>query len=193
MQKKSTSQSGMVILRGVFGCALFSIILGLGPLSFVSFAATPSSGTLTPTSGDIHYTDGPLVTNETGLIGPPDCTVPNSCSDFMLTVDASSVAATKDILIQGTWTPTQDDFDMFIENADGSVVVAQNASTSNPSAVILPIPANGTVVYHIFIVASVGTGTLDGLVKLIDKPAPFNQGPGPLPRYINYPSGSNQS
>src|SRR5438105_10260345 len=155
-------------------------------------APTPASGTLSPGNPTITYSDGPLVTNETGLLGPPDCTVPNSCSDFTLTVNAASVAATKEILIQGTWTPTQDDFDMFILDASGTIEVAQNASTSNPSAVILPIPADGTV-YHIVIVASVGTGTLDGLVKLIDKPSSFNQGPGPFPRYMNYPAGSNQA
>src|SRR5438477_3084678 len=137
MLRKSTSRSGLLILRGAIICALFSIALVLGTFSFHSFATpSPVSGTLTPTSGPITYTDGPLVTNETGLLGPPLCTVPNSCSDFTLTVNASAVAATKEILIQGTWTPTQDDFDMFILDASGTIEVAQNASTSNPSAVI---------------------------------------------------------
>src|SRR5207302_1234877 len=66
------------------------------------------------------------------------------------------------------------------------------ASTANPSAIILPIPADGTV-YHIFILASIGAGNVDGLVKLIDIPAPVNQGPGVPPRYMNYPSGSGQA
>jgi hypothetical protein len=156
---------------------------------------TPSGGTLSPGNPTITYTDT-LVENTTGVVGAPICTVPNTCSDFRLTVNAASVAATKEILIEGTWTPAQDDFDIYIEgdvggNADGQVI-AQNPSTANPSALILPIPADGTV-YHIFILASVGAGNLNGLVKLIDIPNPVNQGPGVPPRYMNYPAGSSQA
>ncbi|MEY2545549.1 MAG: hypothetical protein QOG48_666 [Verrucomicrobiota bacterium] len=155
--------------------------------------ATPASGTLTPTSGPIAYTDT-LVENTTGVVGAPICPAANTCSDFKLTINASSVAATKRLFIQGKWTPTQNDFDMYIETDNAGTpsgtVVVQNSSTANPSAIILPIPADGTV-YHIFILASVGAGTVDGLVQLIDAPVPVNQGAGAPPRYMNYqaPSG----
>ena len=190
MKKNSVSQSGIFnprILLAFLFCAVAAL---LGTFSFRSFAATPSSGTLSPANPTITYTDT-LVTNTTGVLGPPVCTVPNTCSDFTLTVNAHSVAATKQILIEGTWTPAQNDFDMYIEDTNGNVIV-QNASTANPSAIILPIPADGTV-YHIFIEASVGAGNLNGLVQLIDIPAPVNQGPGAPPRYMNYPSGSSQA
>lgn len=104
---------------------------------------------------------------------------------------AASVAATQDILIEGTWTPTQNDFDYFIENTSGQVIAA-NQSTANPSALILPIPADGTI-YHIVTEASLGAGNLSFVVKLIDKPNPVNQGPGAPPRYMNYPSGATQA
>jgi hypothetical protein len=109
----------------------------------------------------------------------------------MLTVSANSVATTKEIFIEGTWTPVQNDFDIYIEDVGGAVI-AQNSSTANPSALILPIPADGTV-YHIFILASVGAGNLSVLVKLIDIPNPVNQGPGAPPRYMNYPAGASQA
>jgi len=130
------------------------------------------------------------------VVGAPICTVPNTCSDFKLTVNAHSVAATKQIFIEGTWTPAQNDFDIYIEGDNAGVangqVIAQNSSTANPSALILPIPADGTV-YHIFILASVGAGNVNGLVKLIDIPNPVNQGPGAPPRYMNYPAGAGQA
>ena len=153
--------------------------------------ATPGSGTLSPANPEITYTDT-LVTNTTGsLLGEPVCVAPNTCSDFTLTVNAQSVAATKEILIEGAWFPPQNDFDMFITNAAGTVI-ASNLQTANPSTIILPVPADGTV-YHIIIEASVGAGNLEGLVKLIDIPAPINQGPGAPPRYMIYPAGPGQA
>src|SRR2546423_10718448 len=89
---------------------------------------TPPSGTLSPGNPTITYTDGPLITNTTGLLGPPICSAPGLCSDFQLTVDAASVAATQEILIEGTWTPAQNDFDYFIENLSGQVIAAQQST-----------------------------------------------------------------
>jgi PKD repeat protein len=153
--------------------------------------ATPGSGTLSPANPTITYTDT-LVTNTTGsVLGEPVCVAPNTCSDFTLTVNAQSVAATKEVLIEGAWFPPQNDFDIFITNAGGTVI-ASNLQTANPSTIILPVPADGTV-YHIIIEASVGAGTLEGLVKLIDIPAPINQGPGAPPRYMIYPAGPGQA
>src|SRR5205085_3467206 len=158
----------------------------------VPTAPTPASATLSPANPVINYTDGPLVTNTTGAVnGAPICAAPNTCSDFMLTINAHSVAATKEILIEGTWTPAQNDFDMYIEDTSGNVFAA-NSSTANPSAIILPVPADGTV-WHIVIEASVGAGNLAGLVELIDIPTPVNQGPGIPPRYMNYPAGATQA
>src|SRR5438270_3870242 len=157
----------------------------------VPTAPTPASGTLSPANPTITYTDGPLVPNTTGLLGPPVCSAPGLCSDFQLTVMAASVAATQEIYIEGTWTPTQNDFDYFIENTSGQVIAA-NQSTANPSALILPIPADGTI-YHIVTEASLGAGNLSFVVKLINKPNPVNQGAGVPPRYLNYPSGASQA
>src|ERR1700726_2196024 len=215
MKKHSSSTSGFITKRKAFAVLLCVSGFSLAMLAFagssapslqisktkhpatpspsapaVPSAPTPASGTLSPANPTITYTDT-LVENTTGVVGAPICTVPNTCSDFMLTVNAQSVAATKEIFIEGTWTPAQNDFDIYIEDTNGNVI-AQNSSTANPSALILPIPADGTV-YHIFILASVGAGNLNGLVKLIDIPAPVNQGPGAPPRYMNYPAGASQA
>jgi hypothetical protein len=53
-------------------------------------AATPSSGTLSPTSPSISYTGGPFVvpTNSSdSAAGPVDCSQTSPCEDFGLTID----------------------------------------------------------------------------------------------------------
>jgi hypothetical protein len=150
-------------------------------------AATPPSGTLDPANPTITYTDGPTAPNPTGILGAPDCTVPNSCSDFAVTVNASSLAATHNMTWVVQWTPPNVDLDIFVEDAAGNLV-ANNNSTTDPSAIILPIPANGTV-YHLVVAASVGTAPINGSVSLTTKFPAAQQGAGAPPRYINYPAG----
>jgi hypothetical protein len=60
-------------------------------LAMLSFAATPSSGTLTDTSGPVTYTAGPFfVANPTPVIevdsGPECNNQAQPCDDFALTV-----------------------------------------------------------------------------------------------------------
>src|SRR5207253_3181571 len=102
MKKNPTFQSGLFNSRILLAFLFCAVAALLGTLSFHSFATPmPPSGTLTPTNDTITYTDT-IVTNATGVVTTPVCTVPNTCSDFVLTVNAQSVAATKQILIQGT-------------------------------------------------------------------------------------------
>jgi hypothetical protein len=189
MRKHTDSHSGFFIPRIFAASILCSMGAWLTMFSLLSFAnpMPAASGTLSPGNPEITYTDT-LTTNTTGsLLGEPVCAGGDpdpTCSNFTLTVNAASLAATKEILIEGAWTPAQNDFDIFITNAAGTVI-ASNLQTANPSTIILPIPADGTV-YHIIIEASVGAGNLEVLIKLIDIPGGVNQGPGAPPRYINY-------
>src|SRR5882757_2090652 len=73
--------------------------------------ATPSGGTLDPSTPTLTYTDGPTAPNPTGVLGAPDCTVPNSCSDFVVTVNASSLSVTHNITWLVQWTPPNVDLD----------------------------------------------------------------------------------
>jgi PKD repeat protein len=154
-------------------------------------APVPPSGTLTPANPSITYTDGPLVTNPTHLVnGTPICAAPNSCSDFTLTVSASSLAATHNLSWTMQWPIVNVDSDIFILK-DGQLVAA-NIGYSDPATLALPIPADGTV-YHLITVCSAGTSLLTGTVSLTPKYPTSGQGPGAPPRYINYPSGPNQA
>src|SRR3954451_3771386 len=167
---------------------LFALLTGaLVVTQLTSATPTPGNGTLTTSAGTLTYTDGPLlIPNPTHLaLGQPDCSTPARCSDYVLTVSASSVAATKQIQIQHQWNSTSTDFDIFVEDAGGNVVQS-NASTSDPSTIILPLPSNGTV-YHIIVVLSVGAAqTFNGSISLIPIPPPVPQGAGDPPRYENY-------
>ena len=154
-------------------------------------AATPPSGTIDTTNQSLTYTDGPTAPNPTGVLGAPDCTVPNSCSDFTVTVNASSLAATKNLSWSVGWTPANVDQDIFVEDANHNLV-ANNNSTVDPSVITLPIPPNGTV-YHLVVAASVGTAPITCSVSLIDKFPAAQQGLGAPPRYINYPAGADQA
>src|ERR1051326_8911607 len=154
-------------------------------------AANPPSGTLTPENSYLVYIDGPLGPNPTGVLGAPNCAVPNSCSDFTVTVSAASVASTKNLTWVVQWSPPNVDYDIFIEDANHNLV-ANNNSTVDPSAIVLPIPPNGTV-YHLVVAASVGTAPINGTVSLTTKFPAAQQGAGAPPRYINYPAAPSQA
>ena len=72
----------------------------LAILTAVSSAASPSSGTISAASGPLSYTAGPFVVLQMnpgrGGVLTPVCQ-PNTplCDDYTLTVNAASVAATR--------------------------------------------------------------------------------------------------
>lgn len=218
MKKLISSQSALAQTRSLLGlllciASILLAVLTLAPSSAIArslhhrsskrvravpavktpapSAPTPASGTLDPGHPTITYTDGPLTPNPTGVLGAPDCTAPNSCSDFMVTVSASSLATTHNLTWIVQWTPQNVDQDIFIEDANGNLV-ANNNSTADPSAIILPIPADGTV-YHLIVSASVGTAPLNGSISLTKKFPASPPGAGAPPRYMNYPAAPNQA
>src|SRR3989442_14197799 len=91
MKKNPTSQSGLLNLRVLSALALCSLGVFIGALSF---ASTPSSGTLTNTSPPVSYSAGPFfVANPTPVIevdSGPECfgTSPPA-DDFKLTVSCT--------------------------------------------------------------------------------------------------------
>jgi hypothetical protein len=183
----------MFALRGIVACALFSIAVVFGTFSFRSFATpSPASGTLTPGTPIITYMDGPLVENPTGILGAPICPgAPNACSDFVVTINGSSLAATHNFTWSVEWPVPNVDMDIFIELPDGTLI-ANNNSTTDPSAITLPIPPDGTV-YHLIVSSSVGTSLLTGTASLTLKYPTSQQGAGAPARYINYSAGQGQA
>src|SRR6266404_9302187 len=89
MRKNPDSQSGIFHPRAFLAFILCS---AGAMLAMLSFASTPSSGTLTDTSGPISYTAGPFfVSNPTPVIeldSGPECGGSSQpCDDFALTVN----------------------------------------------------------------------------------------------------------
>src|SRR5260221_9758775 len=124
-----------------------------------AFAATPSSGTLSPATPLLTFSDGPFTganpsNNVPGSNGP-DCTlVPNSCSDFLLTVSIPAgytLLHPNDVVtVQVQWPdPTGNDFDLYIlDPATGAVAQPGSASSADPE--IAPFHVNdGTVTYRV--------------------------------------------
>src|ERR1043166_1555788 len=88
MKETPSSQSGFFNPRALVAASLCSAGL---LLAMYSFAATPSSGTLTDTSGPLNYMGGPFfVANPTPILfvdqGPECFGSAQPCDDYVLTV-----------------------------------------------------------------------------------------------------------
>ena len=194
MHKTATSQSGLFHPRTLVALSLCSIGLILARFSVAD--PVPATGTLDPEHPAITYTDGPLATNPTHLVnGVPICSAPNSCSSFIVTINASSLAATHNLTWSLQWPVVNVDCDIFLMK-DGAIntgnLIAANIGYADPSTLAVPIPAEGTK-YRLLAVSSAGTSLLTGTVKLEPKYPTSGQGPGAPPRYINYPSALGQA
>src|SRR6266581_1647516 len=159
MKTKSRCCSGFFTPRALVGFALCSTGAWL---ALLSFASTPSSGTLTNTSGPISYTAGPFfVANPTPVIevdSGPECSGSTQpCDDFKLTVTLPSgyAAAHPNAAIKFTmsWIDAgsgQSDYDLYVykgtvTNTDGSQAADyQSASSANPEVATISPVADGT-------------------------------------------------
>jgi PKD repeat protein len=209
MRKNSSSESGAFNPRVFFACILCAIGASL---AFVSFAATPPSGTLTDASGPLNYTAGPFnVANPTplpeGLDAGPECSNPTQpCDDFALTITlpAGYKAAHPNVTAKVTlsWTDAgsgNSDYDLYIykgtvTNTDGSKAADhQSASSANPEIATITPLADGTQTYTVKVVPFTPTGeTVKVKIELvggssIPSPSPGLPGSGAnVPRFFNY-------
>ena len=163
MHKQNPSQSGFFIPRIFVAFALFSASAWL---AMVSFASTPSSGTISPTSGNITYDAGPFPgQNQSPLgagqldVGPRcDGTPAFPCDNFDLTISVPAGylttnpnAGVKVTLYWDNTSPAAEgasDYDLYIYrgvvgNLNGSRAAdfqSTGDSTANPEvATIIPL------------------------------------------------------
>ena len=197
MKKASNATSGFLNLRFLFAC--FLCLCGLS-LAVVSFAGgkhsrqappppadpTPASGTISAANPTLSYSDGPfVVSNATGQAGPPDCTVPMSCSDFTLTVAVNDPS--KQVRVSVGWPVSAADFDVYVysDPPTNTTLAGTSASSADPEVVILPA-SNATYTIRVVPFAPAGQ-TYTTTVTLEDKPSVPVAGNAPPPRYQNYP------
>jgi PKD repeat protein len=188
-------------------------------LAMLGFASTPSSGTLTDTSGPLNYTAGPFfVANPTPILfvdNGPECSgSAQPCDSYALTVTlpAGYTANHPNASVKVTlsWTDAgsgSSDYDLYIfrgvvGNTDGSQSADyQSASSSNPEIATISPLVDGTQQYTIKVVPYTPTGeTVRVQIELLPGSGGGGGGfggPDPtvpgVPRYQNFfaPPGSS--
>lgn len=154
-------------------------------------AATPASGTVSDTSTTTSWTGGPFVApNVTGSVNTtPDCTAPQSCDDYKLTVTTPAGYGTDHSLkIDVKWPDSTADLDVYVLDASGNVV-GQSASTADPEEVVLP-PNSGTYTVRVVPFAPLGQ-SYTATASLVTKPATPAPGTAPRPGFTNYTAPSS--
>ena len=91
MQKNSPSKSGIFHPRVVIAVALCSIGASLG---WLSFAATPPSGTITDNSGPISYTAGPFTQPNQSPVGLGQLDTGPRCDNNAFPCDSYALTVT---------------------------------------------------------------------------------------------------
>jgi hypothetical protein len=135
-------------------------LIGIATLSLASAVAatgsTPSSGMLTDISAPLTWTGGPfVVANVSGQAGSVNCTAPQSCDDYALTVSTpAGFGDTNNLKIQVSWPNKAADFDVYVLDPAGNIV-GTAASSADPETVILP-PTSSTYTVRVVPFAPLG-------------------------------------
>src|SRR5438874_1030574 len=174
-------------------------------IAMLSFASTPSSGTLTDTSGPVSYTAGPFAgANPTPVIlvdSGPECSGSGQpCDDFALTVTLPAGYHTThpnaSVKVTMSWTDTgsgSSDYDLYVyknprndcnptdcTSTDGTQAADyQSASSANPEVATISPLSDGTQKYTIVIVPYTPTGeTVHVQAELVPGTGGVNGTPG---------------
>ncbi len=171
---------------------------------YITRAANPSSGTLSPTTALITYTGGPFQTsNQTSPTGDtrPVCSSATPCDQFALKIaipqgDTTKYTATVNI----SWTDSaakKSDYDLYVYLEDGTPTgtkVASSATSDNPETTgfaaasgnytVIVVPYNAPDVPFNGKISLAGPGT----VAAVPTPVPAPPTVPNVPRYQNYVS-----
>ena len=148
--------------------------------------STPSSGTVTDTSGAKTWTGGPFaIANVTGTAGDPDCSLPTSCDDYTLTVATpAGYGDTHNLKISVSWPNSAADFDLYVLDSSGATV-ATAASSSDPEVVVLP-PTSATYTVRVVPFAPLGQ-SYSASAAMVTKAGDGAPGStAPAPKMANY-------
>lgn len=151
-----------------------------------AFGSSPSSGTLTDTSGPRTWTGGPfVVANVTGTAGTVSCAAPQSCDDYALTVSTpAGYGDTNDLKIQVSWPNSAADFDVYVLNPSGAVV-ASSASSADPETVVMP-PTSGTYTVRVVPFNPLGQSYSASASLVAKSPDGAPGSNAPTPKLANY-------
>ena len=169
-------------------------------------AASPSGGTVSPASPTVNYTGGPFPgINQTNSADSATitCTPATPCDDYALAISLPSGDTNSYIFnVTVSWTdrPTatssHNDFDVYVYNANGTIVSGNSGATSaNPENVSVSVTGGSYKIRVLPFDVNTGSGgdTYSATVTLSPVPgAPTFPAPPPpvpgVPRYQNYPA-----
>ena len=167
----------------------------------VTFAASPASGTISPSSPTANYTGGPFNgLNQTNQADSAAivCSPATPCDDYTLTIANLDPAITYKFAVRVSWTDkatatsAHNDFDVYVYDSSGKVV-QQAASSANPETAEVTVKdASYKIRVLPFDVNTGPTGdTYSAMITLSAIPGapPFPTPPAPapnVPRYQNY-------
>jgi len=216
-KKNASSKSGMFTFRIIIAVALCSLGASVG---WISFASTPSAGTLSPATPLLTYDAGPFnVPNQSPLgLGQldtgPRCDAADPCDSYALAVNLPGGYAAAHplggIKITMYWTDTgsgQSNYDLYVYNGtvgdlDGMMPANhQSSSGSNPEVAVINPLIDGATQYTLKIVPNTPTQeTVHVRIELLPGTGGLNPsfgGPDPTapgtPRYQIFapPGGTN--
>ena len=148
-------------------------------------AATPASGTLSPTNSSLAYTAGPFVVPvaDSSLCDPSSA----PCDTFSLTVATpAGFEATNNVKVVIAWANRAADFDLYVRDSTGRTIVS-SSSSEDPEAALFAATAGS---YTLLVVPFIPLGeTFSGTITFSPKdPAGASAGPQ---WYRNYPAPLN--
>ena len=192
---------GEAAMSKILRHASAAVLMAIACLCSVpSFAATPSSGTLSTANLSIAYSDGPFtLSNPTGATGQaPNCSDPTTspCSVFALTVSLPNgfvASRTGDTMISmSLFVPGYDVYSVYLEDAAGNVLaynLGVGATVDSPITAFTVKAIDGNTPYKVIVVPTVSaTGTFDGTLTLTVPPPKSEIAPGAVPLYRLYSS-----
>ncbi|MEO7723098.1 MAG: hypothetical protein ABIU29_00185 [Chthoniobacterales bacterium] len=187
-------QSGLSTLRVVFGLLLITIGCSL---AFLSYAASPPSGTITPTTaGSITWTGtGTGVPPAAG--GEADCQEGANCDSFKLTLTGvPGDWAGKQVKVRIEWLLNSTDYDLAVHKGsiDGPLVASSGSgATTSEEAVLNPSSVSiGTGDFYVRAIyfAATPADQYNGSASVVGAGLPPAPAPTPTtgiaPRYQNY-------
>lgn len=184
VQRSSTIRLRTRVLLSSAVCIVAALALTLA-----SFAANPSSGTLSVANPTLTYTGGPnLISNPSGTAELNCVDLP--CDEYALTIDLpASYEETHQVRINISWTSPVEDYDLNVSNVGSS-----GNAPGIPETVLAPAKSGAHTVQ--VVPYAVHGGTYTGTITLEEKPAPppgggtVGTGSGPRFETYNPPAGS---
>jgi hypothetical protein len=126
-------------------------------LAPASFAATPSSGTLSSAAPSVTWSGGPY----TAVTADPSLCTSATCDTFALTVNVSATYYSSNpgasVRVGLTWGSSTDDFDLYVYDSAGNLVGSSAQGGTTSELADLGQPASGTYTVQVVAFATANT------------------------------------